>query len=311
MIQNVNNLLHHELHHSHYNYNLSSDMYPEQDTDYVGKLIQLSFRDEKDPYYETRFYEDYIGWRRNFNAPWFLILRCDKNRPYRVIAMDHIGRIIVTTKNHIDELYRPPVDESTLFEEKLEAGNSICTKLKKYPFLWERKIASTNEMFGKIMEDEKVHMHPIQLSDIIYLPVFTEYQQDIIHLNYDDTAIHTEYEEISDDEMRKELLLVNKNYHNLPNFILRGFHYYYNRFAKDKISDTKRVVNTGMILRADVNSSEPYIVVMEYRKDGLAFVCQDEANFYYDSSYNSERVNVLSIIDMIRGTNLSGTNITL
>lgn len=305
MIYNLNNLLHHNMNKIISTDNITNDKYPKQNIEKLGKIIQLAFNSEDDPNctFEARYYLDGNKWRHNPQCPWFMIVRYDIEYPYRTIGISHTGKVIVTDSREVDNLYAPPdnVDRKPI---------DLPLQVKDKEIIVEKNQALNNRAFELLQRKEIVHNYPAQ-AEFIGMPVYTEYAPDILSLKRDEVYINEEYHEAPDEQIRRELSAINVAFAGYPINILKGFHLYYNRFIKEKTNNPRRAVNLGMVIRNDLGGNDGCIVVMEYRKNGICFICNEDANIYYDSDYNYNNLGTQPIFWIINNQKIYNTNITL
>lgn len=305
MIYNLNNLLHLEMHRVLSSNNISSENYPTQDLEKIGKVCQLSINFEDNPNYriERRYYKDHNIWRHNPNCPWFMIVRYDLIYPFKLIAISNHGIPIVLSTEDFEALYSPPkfVEHNNL---------DLPLKFKDKQVITEKLLASSEDAFEFLQKREITHNYPAQ-AEFIGMPVYTEYVPDILSMSRNDVNINDEYFEASDEQIRKELGTINVAFYTYPINVLKGFYQYYNRFIKDKINNPRRAVNMGLVIRNDLGGgTDACIIVLEYRKDGIAFVTNEEANFYYDSLYTYNNIGTQSLLDILNNQKLYNTNFT-
>lgn len=80
---------------------------------------------------------------------------------------------------------------------------------------------------------------------------------------------------------------INDNDHDsrgYKNEMLDSYKYYHNNYRESIANIPRRAHNQGIVIRADLNATNPQVVVMEHDDSGkVRFVCQDEAKFYFDT----------------------------
>ena len=299
MIQNLNNILHHELH--NVGNTLSKTKYPEQDTEKLGKLVKIgtAYEDSPDEIFHPRYYNDSGVWRTNPTCPYYQILRYDKEQPYRFIGMDSNGRVIISDTREVDNFWYPPSGEE---------------HLKDYPplrftgcrVLPMEKIAGSQSAFAKFFEKEEVRYYGVQDQRFFGYAVYTEYHQDIIGTKEKD--VERSYEEPSVDYVRNQIKRLRAYYEFWPDFMIKQFRQYYNRFDPDKIGSQRRAGNTGFVIRADISGLHGTIVVAEFRENNeIAFVTNKEANFYME--IEDEMPTVMypkTVSNILRGQTVCG-----
>lgn len=291
MIYNLKDLLHYE---SSCGNILSATKYPKQDTDKIGKIVKMATMIEPDNSYNARYYDDKGIWTTNPECRYYLILRYDLEEPYRVIAISDRCHVIVSSTQNVDNFYIPPTDPIDPVKP------SEIKRFQDYEPLRIENRAGSQAAFGKIIEREEVCYYGIQSSEYLGRMVYTEYPIDIPSLPKEKEFPASV--ELSNDELRKSLEKLKASYGQFPDFMLRQFKYYSNRFAHSKLNIPRRPVNMGVVIRADTNPGcNGYIVVVEYREDGIAFVTNYDTNLYIDNEYSpNEPFKLEMIFDILK-----------
>lgn len=300
MIQNLNNILQHELH--NVGNTLSSTKYPEQDTDKLGKLIKIGTVNESlpDEFIQPRYYNDAGTWRTNPTCPYYQILRYDKELPYRFIGIDGGGQVIISDTREVDNLWYPPSGEQFL-EDYPPLRFSGCRTVPM------EKIAGSQSAFEQFFKKETVRHYGVQDERFFGKPVYTEYHQDIRSKKEKDTEL--EYEEPTIEYVREKISKIKAYYGFWPDYMIKQYTAYYNRFEKDKQSAPRRAGNMGFIIRADINGLPGTIVVAEFREGEIAFITNLEANIYIeidDESPIGVTMYPKNVSEILRGQTVCG-----
>lgn len=77
-----------------------------------------------------------------------------------------------------------------------------------------------------------------------------------------------------------ELLAGNEKLIYKPEYMLRGYPYFFDRHRMNMVDKPRKAINQGIVLRADRDSNNGQIVVMEMVDGELRFVTDKEAYFY-------------------------------
>lgn len=273
---------------------LSHNHYPKQDKEKINKLILIRFKD-KFVTINNRFFIDkkkYTSYvKDNEGIPtYFLILRYDIEAPYTVILMNDFGEIILTTKSEIESLSYPPN-----YEQKFINSINVCKFENREELFFEPEI--TFEDFLRKYENEKVYqIHP-QDNDILGNVCYTEYYTDIMKTDAS-TNILSPSREKTFNEIKEELLKNNPNFDIIPDEILRSFPIYYNKRGQDYVDKPLRVVNSGIIIRADVHKNGSIIVAENYNGK-LRFITNKDAFIYTEYEQKSELYSEISNLKLI------------
>jgi hypothetical protein len=88
--------------------------------------------------------------------------------------------------------------------------------------------------------------------------------------------------------MRKRLEEGNSKLLNEKDYYLASYPHTYNIHSQSNIDMPRRTTKKGIIIRADMQSVEPHIVVMEYSEsNSVRYICDDEARFYIDTDISN------------------------
>lgn len=282
MILQINNMLNftHGSINATKNY-ISSALYPEQDNDFINKYVRIRFYDKNNNIRMLRLninkniFKEFTG--NNSYDDWkFKIVRFDKTEPNIAILVDRANRVVVTTTEMIRNLYYHP-------------GYKIGEDEVNLPIIdWDS--------FNAKYVNEFIHTYPVQNKQYLGRLVFTEYIKDIKEKSITSNVLIPEdqYKEFSD--IKEQLLIGNPDLSVLPDCILKSFPYYYDRHKMDRLDIPRRAINPGVIIRADENDSDPYIVVMEYMNDNtVRFVTDRECYIYYETETRHVNIGELNI----------------
>ena len=167
---------------------LSSDKYPKQKTEALGKWTALRYLNEDNGNYQreinNRFYiqkSDFDGYDVIDNSgfiSFFKIVRYDLEKPYKVILVGERidNSVIVTTKDVFEDIY--------------DLAGSNCLRLtqakaeaKGYQY-YSPNTTYNIEYFVEKYNNEHVFSMKIQDKDIRFIPVYTEYYNDLLEKDY-------------------------------------------------------------------------------------------------------------------------------
>lgn len=267
---------------------IDSKTFPKQDLEKLGKLIHLKFRDENDQY--TRFrlpinkknFPQFSG--ETNNESWFFrIIRYDIEFPYKVILIDKNKRIIVTDRTKITELFVHPDYKFSISSDGFKELELV------YSEDWDT--------FNNLYLKDYVHCYPVQDKELLGISVYIEYYNDLFNLKSEDQLkeINIDNQKKSKDELRKGLEEGNIKRNTLNDGSLFTFPIYYDRHQKDMVDIPKRVIKKGVIIRVDMNATDPEIVVAQFDDNNkLSFITDKEATFYYDSN-NVNKIDLESL----------------
>lgn len=264
---------------------ISSDNYPEQNTNFLNKIVRIRFYDEesgirmnrlninKNKFPEFKGYNSYDNWT-------FRILRFDKEYPNIAILIDKLSRVVVTSTDMISGLYYHEGYELSEDEVQLQTLG------------WD--------IFNEHYVNEYIHAYHIQNKQYIGKLVYTEYLYDIKNKPISSNAIipTDQYKEFSD--LKEQLLVGNPNLEVMPDCILKSFPHYYNRHKQDRLDIPRRAINPGIVIRADENGSDPNIVVVEFLPNGTKrYVTDKECFIYYETDTKNSNIGELDLYGSI------------
>lgn len=258
---------------------ISSTVYPEQDENFINKYIRIRFYDKNNSIKMMRLninkniFKEFTGFNSYDNWK-FKIVRFDKDFPNIAILVDIADRVVVTTTDMIKDLYYHP-------------GYQLEENEVDLPIIdWN--------IFNEKYPNEFIHTFPIQNKQYLGRLVYTEYINDIKSITDNVVVPQDQYKEFLD--IKEQLLAGNPDLSVLPDCILKSFPHYYDRHKMDRLDFPRRAINPGVIIRADENDSDPYIVVMEYLKDGtVRFVTDRECFIYYETETKHVNIGELNI----------------
>lgn len=355
---------------------LSSDKYPKQKIEALGKWTALRYLNEDDGnperevnnrlYLQSRDYPDHTIIKNSGFISFFKIIRYDLEEPYKVVLIgeEKDNSVIITTKDVFENTY-----------DLVGSTGYLITKSKAEARGYEYYSPNTTtdiDLFVEKYNNEYIHSMKVQDKDTRFIPIYTEYYTDILEKPYeylsmdkkepvgynDNTLIKVETEEtrhienpnyddptsedyhkdfgyetvvivsyidtdtfkeytngyITQDyrnrfkftEKTRDWLILNKStLRGFPDEILKSFKQYYTVHKPTNINIPRRAHNLGIIIRSDINGSEAQSVAIEYiNEDDIRVICQDEANFFFDTwtgPYTMNRDTI--ILDLLNEKN--------
>ena len=236
---------------------LSTDYYPEQNLNFLNKLLFVPYRDENQVTTNFRLYIP-KNLRGNFDGksgPWdnfTKVLRFDLGEPYKAVLVDKNDYIIVA-------------DTRKLLKYTVYPGYD---SFRGYPEA-DMNMTETWEEFNEEYNSEKMWIIHVQNPEFLGQPVWIEYYKDIIDKEYDWSDIHKEY------------------VHDHPDA----------RYQFDKLNMPLRAKQRGYIIRADENGTEAEIVVMveDEETDTRKYILGSEAFFYLNTDEPKKTIKELNI----------------
>lgn len=95
--------------------------------------------------------------------------------------------------------------------------------------------------------------------------------------------------------MADNLIKNRREVYSYPDEQKNSFIPTYNVHSHSIIDTPRRAINKGIIIRADSNSYDPYIVIAEYIGDNnVRFICSDEARIFFNTDIEGLSVNRIS-----------------
>lgn len=300
---------------------ITSDTYPEQNMEVLGKKVQLDCIDYEGGHRSIdrlnitkAHYPEYEGRDSEDLSTWWYIVRFDKDyeftldefeqeeiendsienengtykvkdnvvyRPGKAILIGPQNKVLVTSTDKISRMWYYP--EYTMADEELYL-----------PRAWNWK------KFNKERKFDFVHPLPVQNHTYLGMPVMTEYYHDI--LKYDSIVNrmpespdqHTTFEQIkehlylSDPELQKT---------KVPDVLLKSFPLYYSRHEHHNLDIPRRAINYGVLIRVDEQHvlGGDGIVIAEIMEDkSIRYVTGSEAFIYFDT--DSKKVDLTEIL---------------
>ncbi len=267
---------------------MSYNQYPAQG-EAVGKYIAINFLDYSNQLfnYRVRFqksttyeqFEDIIPgtYDPDENLPIiFKIVRYDVEAPYKAILVSTYGHLIVTTTEELDKVSY--YDE--YYCRDIQRQITDMNKQMYVPVV----ITESEEEFIESFASERITIYPIQ-SNILYgRRVWIEYDNDLMNIPYGE-----EYQSVDPnkyeftDQMAEEVIERDNTLRVLPKEQLASYPVYYNIHSKSFVDNPKRSMGTGWVVRADIDSPDGQVVVIQTDGTNAKFICLDEARFYYDT----------------------------
>lgn len=264
----------------------------------------------------------------------FQILRYDTERPYKVILRSEDNIVIVTTKEKFEniydlsdsKMYNFAVSLSTRKNKDYISPNSTYDKslfFDKYnteyinPYhvqddtllgrlvfteydtdIYDSELSSDDNKMDLYTLKDKNHDRVIQ-KDSYY--VYSDNQKEIVRDN--NFPINEEYNNRFPFtiRMKNHLYMNRSSLRGVPDEVLNSFSSTYNIHSHSFIDTPRRAINKGIIIRADSNGADPFIVVAEYIGDNkIRFVCSDEGRFFFNTDVIGLSVNKIGDIILER-----------
>lgn len=270
MILQLNRMLPHNLYNRTELRYISSEKYPEQDKRYLGKYINVRYTNHgyvafgyhSRLYINKNIFPSFRCWGADKEVK-FKIVRFDKIEPNRVILINDMNEVLVADSNIIKEyLYYPGY-----------VKNEDMVDLEYAPD-WD----TFNDKY--IME--KIYYIGVQNDDYLGRVVFTEYLEDLMKYDSFTNVLMPELREKTFEKIKEQLILGNPKLGVMPDCILKSYPAYYNRHDHDLVDVPMRTINTGVVIRADINGN--HFVVMEILEDGTKrYITESEGFFYYEA----------------------------
>lgn len=202
---------------------LTSDFYPEQNLDFLNKLLFVPYRDENNVrlffrlYISKHRYPQFTG-RSGISDNFTKVLRFDLAEPYKAILVDENNFIIVADTRELLKYTVYPGYEYDTYRGFPEAAMNMTSN-------WDE--------FNEEYNSEKIWTVHVQNKSYIGMPVYLEYYKDLF--------------------TDKETILHKDQYNPLHADA---------RYYEDKLNTPYKVREQGYIIRADENGYDPEIVVM-------------------------------------------------
>ena len=277
-----------------------SSKYPNQYGQYLNKYTTIRFKNTitHSNYYRFRIPSKYSNYNPVMNSElypkFFRIVRFDNDIPNKAILIGDItGEVLVCKASDLLTLQNINCD--------------FCNKVKHRAELNEYSYFEPNETLSedyllKFFEDynkEIVYEYPVQNMDLLGREVWIEFNSDLTlpksnqniitkqdYITGEEVPVKNTYKFTS--EMRKRLEDGNSKLLNEKDYYLASYPHTYNIHSQSKIDMPRRTTKKGIIIRADMQSVEPHIVVMEYSEsNSVRYICDDEARFYIDTDISN------------------------
>ena len=266
--------------------------YPEQYSEYINTYTTLKFQDTPhfNTYYRFKIQKKYANYNpviTQDHPKFFRIVRLDK----AILIGDTLGEVVVAKASELLQLQNI---ENSEFCDYVKA----TAARKKYDYFEPMEPFEENSLlaFFEKYNAEKIWEYPVQDFDLLGRIVWIEYNRSLTDAKSSDNTIHTTDAETGEDipikndftftaAMRDWIIQNNRKLERQPDYYLAYYPYTYNVHSQSRIDMPRRSYTQGIIIRADVQSVEPHIVVMEITDNNtIRFICDDEARFYIDTT---------------------------
>ena len=224
MVKCLNDILHYTGDYmSKSNSLISNTDYPEQDSNYVGKLLFVPYRNENNHtrnfrlFISTMTHREFTGTTGPFEN-FTKVLRFDLAEPYVAILVDEMNYIIIGDTREIRKYTIYPGYEYSSFRGLSEVHMNMC---------------ETWDEFNNEYNSEVFFMVHSQNADYVGKPVYTEFYKDLIPYTHEDNILPREYYQNPDARINQDMI-------NVP----------------------LRTLNQGYVIRADENGNLANFVVM-------------------------------------------------
>lgn len=269
--------------------------FPNQYNEHINTYTTIRYRNTKlfktfERFKIQKKYANYNPVIMEDYPEFFRIVRFDNEGPNKAILIGTGGEVLVCKASELlqfDNLYN---------SDFYNATKNRATKLR-YKYFEPNTPIEENKLleFFEKYNQERIWEYPIQDYDLLGRLVWIEYDKSLvdsksIENTITETTVDGETVEVKNDfsftsEMRSRLVAGNSKLMREPDFFLAYYPYTYNIHAQTRIDMPRRTYTKGIIIRADVQSVDPHIVVMELQDNSntVRFICDDEARFYYDT----------------------------
>ena len=246
---------------------LTSKFYPEQNLNFLNKLLFVPYKDENSISLNFRLYiakkyfpqfDGKSGHSDNFTK----VLRYDLDAPYKAILVDTHNRIIVGDTREMNKYRIYPGYTYDSYKGFTEA---------------EMPMTETWDEFNEEYNQEKIWTVHVQNQSYIGQPVYVEYFKDIITRESGESIIPAEYVSREHPEARYQF---------------------------DKLNKPLRCSQKGYIIRADENGNEAEIVVMveDPETNIRKYILGSEAYFYMKTDEPKKTIEELNIWQFVSNT---------
>lgn len=291
---------------------MSPTNYPEQYGEYLDRYTSINYRniETQQTFYRFRITQDYTnsGTINNYenltdrieqdtDPVIFRIVRFDKDGPDKAILINEYSNEVIVTKasellkfQNVDlDFCHKIINRVDLLEKEYYLPNEIMTKYNAGDFFLEYNKETVNEF-------------PVQDKSLLGREVWIEFEASLTDQKSDSNQITTidnygNIEYVKNDfkfteEMKNNLITNNPDLLNERDSYLASYPHTYNIHAKSNIDMPRRTTTKGIIIRADVNSVDPHIVVLVIDGTYAKYICDDEARFYYDTDTENTNSNI-------------------
>lgn len=275
---------------------ISNSTFAAQRGEFLDRYTTIKFKDTANyqSYYRFRVSEKYSNYNTVINTDvhpkFFRIVRFDDGGPNKAILIGvRYGEVLVCKASELLALENIDADFCNKIKNR--------AKLAKYDYFEPKETLSGDELlrFFESYNNEKIYEYPVQDPYLVGREVWIEYNSSLTEAKSTNNIITTtdpetgETKAVKNDfsftaEMRSRLTQSNSKLLNEKDYYLSAYPYTHNVHAQSNIDMPRRTTKKGVIIRADVQSVDPHIVVMEYSDDNsIRFICDDEARFYIDT----------------------------
>ena len=223
---------------------ITNTKYPDQDPNYVGKVMCVPYFDENNTRKCYRLsiskalYPQFIGRSGPLNN-FSKILRFDLKEPYVAILVTENDDIIIGDTREMRKYTVYP--------------GYVYSSYNGFDEVYMRMCESWDEFNAEYIAEKFTILH-VQNLEYIGKPVYIEYFKDLGDYSYNDNILPREYYPNPDA-----------------------------RISQDFVNIPKRTLNTGYVIRADENGDTANFVVMTENSAGVRrYILGTEAYFYVD-----------------------------
>lgn len=277
---------------------IDDTMYPEQDSNFVGKFLTLRFKNDINQTLYNRYYipSQYSKYHKVENSPsdpvFFKIVRFDKAETNKCILVGEGNQVIITTTDRIKSLYNLK-DSSFLNVQKKLAD------FKGYDLLDIEMTDSVDTFFNEY-NTEFVHKYPIQNDTLLGMECYIEFDNNIDKPKQNFPILPKNNHDFT-EEMRNNLVLGEPVLDQLTDEQLNNYPYRYDIHGQSNIDDPRRYSQKGIIIRADYsNYDDATVIVMEessVENYKTRFICIDEASLYINTKNTDKRKNTFYMVN--------------
>ena len=277
--------------------------FPEQYNDYIDTYTTLKFKDVMhfNTYYRFKIQKKYSNYNSVITEDRpkiFRIVRFDNGKTDKAILIGNVsGEVIVAKASELLKLQNIDTKFCKSIKNKIEKNDNKYFEPVE-PYDKDNLLA-----FFEKYNAETIWEYPVQDYNLLGRIVWIEYDSNLNSPKSSENIIHTTDPEtgetvpVTNDfsfttAMRNWIIRNNRKLEREPDYYLAYYPYTYNIHAQSRIDLPRRTTTQGVIVRADVQGTEPHIVVMEITgSNTVKFLCDDEARFYIDTSINNNGIN--------------------